>query len=118
LFMFFEIFQAGQPLFKGHFVGESGGVCAAVTEGQLDVQVRVLDSAGDQTAWAAADEPGEGAPSARTCCVRSCSCSDFPGGSLEPIFAVGVASCVAFNVRACDRYHHVEAGAQPAAVLA
>jgi hypothetical protein len=87
-----------------------GGAGVGVACGDLDItQVDAsVQHGGDK-----------GVPSARTRSVRSCSCSDSPGGSLESTFAVGVAGCVAFDARACDRHHRHhrrEAGAQRVAV--
>ncbi|MGI5519886.1 hypothetical protein ACQEUX_02885 [Micromonospora sp. CA-259024] len=54
--------QAQEPVFVGVLVREAGVVGSGVSEGDLDLQVAVLDRAGDEPARAADDVPGEGAP--------------------------------------------------------
>jgi len=52
--------QAQEPVFVGVLVGEAGVVGSGVSEGDSDVQVAILDRAGDEPARAADDVPGEG----------------------------------------------------------
>src|SRR6266511_1869705 len=57
-----EVVEAGETVLVGVLVGEAGVVGHGVAKGDLDVQVAVLDRAGDEPTGAAHDVPGQRAP--------------------------------------------------------
>jgi hypothetical protein len=56
--------EAGPPVLVSVLIGEPGVVGSGVAERDLDVQMAVLDRAGDEPARPADDVPGQRAPEA------------------------------------------------------
>src|ERR1022692_3183106 len=76
----------------------AAAACGVSLGDEGGAQVPVLDGQGDQPVGAAGDVPGQGPASPRTPCVRSCSCSDWPGGPCETVFVAFAVVCVMFPI--------------------